>query len=67
MFALPDCLFLGQLPGFALSFMRLLPSQPSLRHHPRLVLLSWDGEEEQGLKGMTLLGWAVVLAPVTLL
>lgn len=65
MFALTDCLFLGQLPGFALSFMRLLPSQPSLRYHPRLVLLSWDGEEEQGLKGMTLLGWAVVLAPVT--
>lgn len=65
MFALTDCLSLGQLLGFALSFMRLLPSQPSLRYHPRLALLSWDGEEEQGLKRLTLLGWAVVLAPVT--
>lgn len=64
MFALTECLSLGQLPSFALSFMRLLSSQPSLRYHPRLALLSWDGEEEQGLKGLILLGWAV-LSPVT--
>lgn len=67
MFALTDCLSLGQLPGFALSFMRLLPSQPSLRYHPRLALLSWDGEEEQGwlcLAGLLSLHLWLLLWPI---